>query len=230
MIRRTAGSTRTLTPSRLLVAAAVAMCSALPLSAQVTFNGLNSSDPVGVLEVANCRMEGGLLFRALGAPACGTPQGTVGPTALATFTSANGSFTGSAALFDNTLSPVGIEITSASGASFSLTSIDLAPIFLLPGIAGFQTFSITGFRTMGANVTQIPLTVSVPLGATGLTRFPSSSTNFTTLTGLSSLQILSPDVTIDNVNATVVPEPSTYLLMIVGLGGIAFAARRRVRQ
>ena len=34
----------------------------------------------------------------------------------------------------------------------------------------------------------------------------------------------------DFVCPTVTPEPSTYLLMLVGLGGVAYVARRRNRK
>ncbi|HJU99755.1 MAG TPA: NF038120 family PEP-CTERM protein [Burkholderiaceae bacterium] len=35
---------------------------------------------------------------------------------------------------------------------------------------------------------------------------------------------------IDNLNVSAVPEPSAYAMLMLGLGGVAFAARRRARQ
>jgi len=195
------------------------MSAALPLSAQVTFNGLGPLDDSGVREVGNCFMEGGLRFTVVGQP-CGFQPGGA-PQALATFSAENIGFTGSPALFNNL--GLQIDITSVSGAQFSLSSIDFAQIF--PGGSGPLPVSFLGTRAIGGTVA-LNSTVPVLGFAPALTRI-----TFTGFTGLNSVRITpgAPDFSVqfDNVNASVVPEPSTYLLMIVGLGGIAFAARRR---
>lgn len=198
----------------------------MPLSAQVTFNGLGPLDDSGVREIGNCYEEGGLRFTVVG-EACGM-QPDDAPQALATYTADNGSFTGSPALFNNLGSF--IDVTTTSGSAFSLLSIDLAPIFLGSG-GGLLPVTFTGMRAAGAPMLS-PMMVNVSLSAMALQTF-----SFSTFTDLTSLRIApgAPDfsVQLDNVNvrgvSNVVPEPSTYLLMAVGLGGIGFIARRRAR-
>lgn len=221
MIRTTAGSARAITPRRLLAAVMLAVGTAMPLSAQITFNGLGPLDDSGIREVGNGYIEGGLRFTVVGEPLGFQPGGV--PQALATYTADNIAYTGSPALFNNL--GFAIDISSVSGASFSVSSIGLAQIF--PGAAGALPVAFLGTRLLGGTVS-----ANLDVPALGLTPAltPFTLTNFT---GLSSLRITpgAPDfsVQLDNVNASVVPEPSTYLLMVVGLGGIAFIARRRPR-
>ena len=197
---------------------------ALPVQSQVTFNSLGSVDGSGVRYVPNCYMEGGLIFTVVG-EACGTdPDGS---SALATYTADNGSFTGTPALFNNFGDA--FDITAVGGANFTLNSIDLAPIFLLGFGNGIIPVSFTGMLAAGGTVAH---TADVPLSATGLTNFI-----FFDFTGLSSVRVTpgAPDFSIQfdnvsaNVNASVVPEPSSYLLTMIGLAGIGFISRRRTR-
>ena len=218
------GSCRRMMRSLFSLSAAVAVA-AIPVQAQVTFNSLGPVDGSGIRYVPNCYVEGGLRFTVVG-EACGT--GLNGSSALATYTSANGSYTGTPALFNNLGDA--FDITAASGANFNLISIDLAPIFILGAGPGVIPVSFMGTRAIGGTVAH---TANVMLAATGLTNFM-----FFDFTGLTSVRVTpgAPDFSIQfdnvatNVVASVVPEPSTYLLTIVGLAGIGVVSRRRSRS
>ncbi len=212
----------------LFTATAAMAVFALPAQSQlVNFNSLGPVDGSGVRFVPNCYVEGGLRFTVVG-EACGTPPGPSRASALATYTADNGSFTGTPALF-NDLGDA-FDITAASGASFSLFSIDLAPIFLIGSGTGVIPVSFLGMLTAGGTVSH---TANVSLASTGLSNFV-----FFDFSGLSSVRVtpgaFDYSIQFDNVRtnvvaSSVVPEPSTYLLTIVGLAGIGFVSRRRTR-
>jgi hypothetical protein len=219
--------TRALAHALVFAAAAVAAPAAARAQAPITFNGIATTDPSGVQSVMNCYVEGGVRFTVVG-EACGMPA--MGqPPALATYTPANGSYTGTPALFNNL--GTAVDFTSVSGQPMSLFSIDLAPIFIDPSVgsmAGNMMVMFTGFRMPGmagpATVTQ---SFSLSLDAAGLTRFVFSP-EFQNLTSV-RMAPGAPDLAVqfDNVNAAVIPEPGTVLLLGLGLAGTAAYARRR---
>lgn len=183
------------------------------------FTGPADADP-GVVRIPNCYTENGLTFTAVGI-GCG-PVPAFEPGVLATYTPANGSYTGSPALWNNLTEA--IAITGTPG--FSLFSLDLAPISLVPpGTPDFGSLQVTfmGMMVGGMNLTQ---RFDLALNATTLQRV--------TLNGFTNLQSATisfggPDFSaqIDNISANVVPEPSTYALMATGLFALGTLARRR---
>jgi hypothetical protein len=124
-----------------------------------------------------------------------------------------------------------IEFTPVAGGPFSLFSLDLAPLFLVPpgtplATTGSLPVTFTGFRIGGMNVMQME---SLPLNAQTFATF--TLTNFS---NLSSARVTfgSPDFAaqVDNVRiatTAVVPEPSTYMLLGTGLAALGAVARRR---
>ncbi len=186
----------------------------------ITFDGISGDDDgSGVVSVANCYQEGGLVFTVVGEP-CGMPMMGM-PPVLASYTANNGSYLGNGALFNNLGTQ--LRLTGAGGARFSLFSLDLAPIFLSPGDSRLQPVTFMGMRVGGMSVTQ---TFDLSLGA--VDRQPVTLNGFTNLTS-ATIDFGAPDFAaqIDNVAASVVPEPSTYALMVTGLAGLAITARRR---
>jgi hypothetical protein len=206
---------------------ALAACAALALAAPaaraqtpftLNFNGIGLTDPSGVQSVPNCYTESGIRVTVVG-EACGLPAMGMAP-ALAAFTPANATgYTGSPALFNNL--GFSVDFTTVGGLPFSMSSIDLAPVFLIGSPAMSVTF--TGMRTGMANVSQ---TCNLAAGLRTLSRC-----NFTGFTNLASVRMTpsGPDFSVqfDNVTGSVVPEPGTVLLVGAGLLGAAGFARRR---
>lgn len=213
---------------RLLATGALVVASAGALEAQrttITFDGLGATDDgSGVTRVANCYREGGLVFRLTGQP-CGLPA-VDQPASLMTYTPDNGSYTGSAALFNEASLGTQVRLTATGGRRFSLFSLDLAPLFLFPGGSDTQMVTFTGTQVGGMTVTRM---FDLALGETALQRVRLEG--FRNLTS-ATLDFGDPDgaAQFDNIGASVVPEPSTYLLMATGLLGLGAVARRRRTQ
>ena len=208
----------------LAVTALLASPAASVQAQTLTFNGLASNDASGVVFVNNCYTESGFRVMITGL-ACGAPN------AFASYTPANGAYTGSPALFNNdvTQTTASVDFMLMSGGTFNFNAITLAPISF-PGMMMSVTF--TGTRMMGASFTE---TVNLATGMSAPMTY-SSFQNFNNLTSL-RLTPSGPDfaVQFDNVafsNATtaVIPEPSTYALMATGLAGLVTIARRRRAQ
>lgn len=211
------------TVRRLCVGAVVAFAAvAAPAAAQSTidFESLAVTDGSGVRDVDNCYTERGLVFTVTGV-ACGTPA------SFGVWGAENPLFyTGSAALFNNSIESASVDITATGGRKFSLFRFDLASLL---GDFGFETTVM--FQGMLANGSMLERTFIVPGGTTMLTRYELDG--FRNLTS-ARLTVTDPDfepyVQFDNLEASVVPEPATVTLLATGLAGIAAAARRRRRN
>jgi hypothetical protein len=220
MLRRKAGFARVSLPKQFVAALAFAVVTATPLSAQINFNGLTAfPNDGGVRNVPNSYVEGGIRFTAVG-PLMGFPG-------LVSFAPGNEAYipaSGPALTFNFGQY---LELTAANGVSpFSLTSVALAPVFIYP-FPQTMPVTFTGFRTVGGTATQV---INLPLSASMFTQY--SLPNLSgSLYSRVEIRAGDPDGTfqIDNVNASAVPEPSTYLMMVVGLAGMGLVARRRAR-
>ena len=203
----------------LAVTALLASPAASVQAQTLTFNGLASSDPSGVVFVNNCYMEAGFQVRITGLASCNTPN------AFASYTPAAATgYTGSPALFN--ADSASVDFMLMSGGTFTFNSIGLAPI-AFPGLAMSVTF--TGTRMVGGPVT--PQTFMLSNGMSMMQNYVLNG--FTNLTSV-RLTPSAPDfavqfdnVAFSNVTQGVIPEPSTYALMGTGLVGLLTIARRR---
>ena len=122
-----------------------------------------------------------------------------------------------------------VSLTANSGAPFSLLSLDAANInigFLTPG----ESLVVTGNLMSGGTVVQ-----ALPLVLDTFTTFGLGAqfTNLASVTFAGSLAGLSTNIALDNIvlatgtGAISVPEPSTALLLGVGLLTLGFSRRQR---
>lgn len=207
-----------------------AAATAAPAQAQtttVTFNSLTESAPgSGTRFVGNCYAESGFLFTAVGLPCTGAASLNAFVAGSANSPLFGGGTTPSMLL--NSPTATLINVNRMDGAFFNFASIQLAPFD-----GARTTVVFTGIRA-GGNVTQ---TVTVAGAQAGFMTF-----SFADLfTGVSAVQIAAtnefgePLVKFDNFTAMapqvgVVPEPQTYLLMAVGMMGVAILVVRRRAQ
>jgi hypothetical protein len=109
-------------------------------------------------------------------------------------------------------------LTAANHSAFSITSIDLSKQILLGG-------SVTFYGVKADNSATVHQTFNYN-GSWNTYTFDS------TFTGLSSLSwkqgaVLAGKVQWDNINVSAVPEPSTYAMLMAGLGLVGLARRRK---
>ena len=181
------------------------------------FNSLTTANGEGVRYVQNCYIEAQLQFTLTGV-------GCDDTEAFATWGPENPLFyTGSPALFNNSTASSSFDIMAAGGQAFSLLSIDLTTFLGEFGNPTSVTF--TGMLMGGGTVSRM---VDLP----GATTTP-TTIMFTDFSMLSSVRLtvtdpeFEPYVQFDNVTASVVPEPSTVILLAGGLVTLAALARRR---
>jgi hypothetical protein len=110
-------------------------------------------------------------------------------------------------------------LSRLDGGVFSLASVDFGSAFGYNG-APLETFNVTGYLH-GKLVAHA--SASTINGA-----WNTLATNFSFIDSVTfSLGGVSTKFVLDNISVAVVPEPETYAMLLVGLGLIGCAARRR---
>lgn len=185
----------------------------------VTFNSLTESSPgSGTRYVANCYSENGFTFTAVGVPCTGAASQNAFVAAGPNEPILGGGSTPSFLL--NSPTATLIDVTR-NGGLFNLNSISLAPFF-----EANTTVLFTGTRSGGGTPTQTFTLLGTQAGFQTF-NFTNAFSNLTAVRIAATNQYGEPLVKLDNLAATVVPEPSTVLLSAVGLAGIAAISRRR---
>ena len=208
----------------LLFSVSTAWTLAKPAGAQVattvTFNAL--APGAGVTFLTNCFTDNGFSFTAVGVSCTGA-------TAQNAFLAAGSGeplFGGgaSASLLLNTGDASLIDVRRVDNARFGLLSIRLAPFD-----AAATTVLFTG-TTVGGPVTQSFSLLGTQAGFQTFT-FGALFASLSTVRIQASNQFGEPLVKLDDfATQSVVPEPSTTILLIVGLTGLATVASRRGRR
>lgn len=189
-----------------LFALSIAAASVLAHAAIIDFENLPNSDPSYTLH-GDTITSGGFQFASVlhGGDAA----------AIATWGSSEGFYTGSTAIFANFFDD-SLDMTMVGGGAFSLTSIDLADVFLG---ASFDTITFTGTRADLSTVTE---TIILNDGSSLSTYSLSLMSNVIKININDST---SNDLQIDNLVVDAVPEPAT--MAVLGLGAAALMRRRR---
>lgn len=118
-----------------------------------------------------------------------------------------------------------LTITSTDGGLFSLSSFAAATTFTTINRA--LSLSVTG---VGAGGPVNAVFFRAGGAADTFTAFsPTGFTNLSSLTFAAAPGATSPEFALDNIvlNAAAVPEPASWAMMILGMGAVGFALRRR---
>lgn len=147
-------------------------------------------------------------------------------------TAANCAYNGTDSL---TATPA-LNVKRADGQSFSLNGLDLDNGRDTSVAEAQASFTVTGFKTDGTTISTTVTLDNLPNSETYGTAAAFNHFDFVGFTNLSSFEIerITPNawgyLTIDNLNvsaATPVPEPSSWLMISLGLLGLGVHAKRR---
>lgn len=151
---------------------------------------------------------------------------------------------GNSSMFYLGMNDGGLNIHRTDASAFSLHGLDYAfaaPVGGLPNI-NYGQLVLTGKLTSGGTVSSafdFPLQNAagsylfgaIPLGAAfghaSLSELTISACLFDGNGSCFNPAANQAQFAIDNVNVSAVPEPATYAMLVLGLGAVAFAARRR---
>ncbi|WP_197356642.1 PEP-CTERM sorting domain-containing protein [Aureliella helgolandensis] len=140
-------------------------------------------------------------------------------TDLSYYGSGAAAYTGSPALFANSIGNSTITLTESTGALFNLLSIDLAELASGPHATPYSiVFTASNAETQS---------FELPAGTGPVVRsFDFDPLKFTAITSVSWQQTTASGHQFDNINVSAVPEPSSlaFLAMFAGVG--AFTRRR----
>lgn len=144
----------------------------------------------------------------------GTYMTATGATSVATETS--GYFV--AVLENNSSSLTFTNATFADAGGFTLDSL-----FLYNDKSSKTTVTITGVTTSGTTVT---VTEIIAGGSGGTYSLAGTALESVALTSV-TIYTTQGKLAIDNITVTTVPEPSSYAMLLAGLGMMGFMVRRR---
>lgn len=126
--------------------------------------------------------------------------------------------------------PFTLYITEVDNSPFATpllqysTNITITPPYSeVTGPAGFSSGQFSGSLTLDINTIKMHFGIGATNNITGMRLQISPSLSVWAEKGSADASVVNFDVT-----SYVVPEPSTYLLLLSGLGVVAFALRRRV--
>ena len=151
-----------------------------------------------------------------------------GGAGYAYWCSGNAAYAGSGAMFNNAINNSLTTLSRIGGGTFTLSSIDLANLFT-PGSAGSVVF--TGDLQGGGTVTAAEIWLGAEVAPTfSSDQFGSAWTNLLDVRftePATEPQFQFDNIVLNNVVATVTPEPATMSMMAMGLVGIAGVGLRR---
>lgn len=155
-------------------------------------------------------------------------------TDLSSYRTGDSNFSGSTSLFADSpqQSNSTITLTESTGATFGITSIDLAELFIDSN--GNTTYQVQFTGTLAAGgTTNATFTLDGLDASGGLTGSPAPQTflfdsTFASITQLQWMQGPGAAHQFDNISLTAVPEPSSLVGLGMLLGGVVLRRRRRV--
>jgi hypothetical protein len=137
---------------------------------------------------------------------------------------------------DHLIATPALSVKRADGASFALNGFDLDNTRDTSVAEAAASFTVTGFKTDGTSISTIVTLDDLPNSVTYGTAAAFNHFDLVGFTDLSSFEInrITPNdwgyLTLDNLNVTAVtavPEPSSWVMMGLGLLGLGAQVKRR---
>lgn len=135
-------------------------------------------------------------------------------------------------------STAALTVARVGGGSFNLNSLDLSNYYDSENIAAQASFTITGKLATGGTISTVVTLDNMPNMLTFHTDAAFNHFSLTGFTNITSFEIRGEpqhtvfaqsdqNIAIDNINISAVPEPSSWMMMGLGLAGLLLRRKQR---